>query len=126
MRLVLEMPGALRIARVEAGTHLFFSSSGQIAPLQVRVIALAAGREPLQAAEADRVEHQVWRENLDAGRATLDEDPWRLGPVLRIYDASGGTLDLRSGMMVPTGTPTADELRAFILSQLPVPAEVCG
>ena len=126
MRLVLEMPGALNIARIEAGTHLHFSSSGQIAPLQVRVIALAAGQDPLQAAEADRAQHQSWRENLDAGRTTLDEDPWRLGPVLRIYDEHGGTLDLRSGMIVPTGTPTADELRAFILSQLPVPAEVLG
>ena len=126
MRLVLEMPGALKIAGIEAGTHLYFSSSGQIAPLQVRVIALAAGQDPLKAVEADLAEHQSWREKLDAGRATLDDDPRRLGPVLRIYDEHGGTVDLRSGMIVPTGTPTADELRAFILSQLPVPAEVLG
>lgn len=126
MRLVLEMPGALTIACIEAGTHLFFSSSGQIAPVQVRLIPLAVGQDPLEASEADRAGHQLWRDNLDAGRTTLDEDPWRLGPVLRIYDAHGGTLDLRSGMIVPSGTPTADELRAFILSQLPVPSEVCS
>jgi ATP-dependent Clp protease ATP-binding subunit ClpA len=122
--LVLDMPGALTLARVEEGTHLFVSTTGEIEPVQVRVLPVAFGADPLVAAAADRAAQDRRQAELGAGRAAPEDDPWRIGPVLRVYDARSGVLDLRSGMIAKGGTPAADDLRTFILLQLAPPAEV--
>jgi hypothetical protein len=43
--------------------------------------------------------------------------------VIRVYVEQGGTLDLRTGLMT-LRMPTARELRAFLLSMLPLPEEL--
>jgi len=47
-----------------------------------------------------------------------------LPSVLRIYSDSGATLDIRSGLLARSRLGNA-ELRAFILSALPPPRELC-
>ena len=67
------------------------------------------------------MKERQWRASLYEGTAAGDE-PWPIGPVLRRYDTAGLTIDYRSGLAVRS--PTVDELRRFVVSQLPWPVEL--
>ena len=60
---------------------------------------------------------------LEAGRAGWDEDPFPLGPVVRVYEEPGLVRDLRTGRAIPSPL-RADALRALILETLPLPEEL--
>ena len=68
---------------------------------------------------------EAWVRAPASGKPARSQDPLRLRPVLRVYDAEGEgmTFDLRTGMLTP-GKPTEDDLRAWLLSQLPLPPEL--
>jgi ATP-dependent Clp protease ATP-binding subunit ClpC len=93
--LLLEGPLAARIALLEAGTHLFVSSNDGNIPIVVNAFQL---REP-------------------------NFDKLELLPVIRIYSESESALDLRSRLLAKGKLGTA-ELRAFVLSALPLPVEL--
>ena len=93
--LLLDGPLAARIASLEAGTHLFVSSSAGNIPIVVS--ACEAGQRP-------------------------DSDKLELLPVIRIYSEFESALDLRSRLLAK-GKLGSAELRAFVLSALSLPAE---
>jgi hypothetical protein len=119
--LVIGGINASLLAGGEAGTHLFYTAQDGLAPIQVAVLPLNeedeetaldryAGRRPqgLQGKEYE---------------ASTNDDWLRFLPVIRLYEAPGVTLDLRSGLLT-LKSPTAAELRAFVLAALPLPDEL--
>jgi hypothetical protein len=117
--LVVQGPHALPLLRMEAGTHLFCPRRGMVEPVLVDVLPLADGVEPTAAVDGRLAERQKWLEALTQGRATVVDDPFRPGPVLRIYEERGEGVDLRTGMTV-----TGEGIIANLLSVLPLPPEV--
>ena len=120
--LLAEMPAAAEVFRAEAGTHLFVPRHANVWPVQVMVIPIGEGEAPADAARRHVAAWDAWREALAAGGATPDADPFRLGPIVRIYDDTA-TVDLRTGL-ASRGFPEPHELRRFVLSQLPLPEEL--
>jgi len=120
--LEIEGPGARTVAEVEAGTHLFLPSFGNIVLTAGNVLPLAPNENAAERIGALQRRCDEWIDALAAGRATLADDPWPFGPLIRISQEGGKTMDLRSGFAVQ-GEPNADELRTMVLSQLPAPQE---
>ena len=92
----LDGPLASVLAPLEAGTHLFVSPDEGYTAL---VVSTCTDMDP---------------------ESTVSRDQ---PPVLRIYSDPGATLDIRSRLLAP-GTLGKAELRAFILSALPLPREL--
>jgi hypothetical protein len=120
--LLLEMPGIAAILAVETGTHVFTPVRGNIVPVQVIVTPIGE-QNALDILQSLRARDHQWRKDLARGAAAPGDDPFPLLPVLRLYDSSSVTVDLRSGL-VATGYPTSEEVRKFVLSQLPLAAEL--
>jgi ATP-dependent Clp protease ATP-binding subunit ClpC len=118
--LVIRGVNASLIANGEAGTHLFYTAQEGLAPIQVRVLPLPEEDEMAAIRKyADAPKQGV--KDKDSEEST-DEDLFQFLPVIRVYQADGVTLDLRSGLMT-LKTPTAQELRALVLATLPLPGE---
>jgi len=119
--------GAARLAEGEQGTHLYFDEDEVIVPVQVVVFPLRPGAGPREAIAEVILERRRWIERLAMDEAGVNDDPYPLGPVIRIYDQCDGqtktTVDLRSGMTAPR-FPTMDDLRAFLSASLELPAEL--
>ena len=94
--LSLDGPLASVLAAIEDGTHLFVSPDEGYMPLVV---------------------------SSHTGIHLVNKTPDGLPPVLRIYSEPGATLDIRSRLLA-RGPLGRAELRAFILSALPVPREL--
>jgi len=121
--LLLEMPAAQALLAAEAGTHLF-SPDLRLVPVQVMVMPLGPDDDPAAIVRAHGQRHTAWRAALAEGRAAVDDDPWPLRPVVRLYGSNSVTVDLRSGLVSTSPLPTSADLRAFLLSQLPLPEEL--
>ena len=94
--------------------------------------ALQAGQEGRPGA-GGRVEHapvpplrpcfddarRAWLERVDRGESALEDDPFPLGPVVRVYDERSATVDLRTRTSV-AGWPEAGDLWTFLGSSLPL------
>jgi ATP-dependent Clp protease ATP-binding subunit ClpC len=118
--LVLEMPGIGSVLSGEAGTHLIYPAHENVLPVQLVVVELQTGEDALAVAARCAAEIKTWLSEVTDGRASPDADPFPLGPVIRIYDPSLATLDLRSGLLCP-GLPRGDDLRRMIVAGLPPP-----
>lgn len=77
------------LAMTEVGSHLFCPAHGNAVPVRVDVV-------------------DSW--------PFTPADPFGFGPVLRIYAAGGSTIDLRTGLVAPTGDAAA--MRTFTLAGL--------
>jgi len=119
--------GAARLAEAEQGTHLYFDENEVIAPVQVVVFQLRPDARPREAIAEVILERQRWIERLAMNEASVNDDPYPLGRVIRIYDQCDGqtktTVDLRSGLTAPR-FPTMDDLRAFLSASLELPMEL--
>jgi ATP-dependent Clp protease ATP-binding subunit ClpA len=111
--------GASQIAAAEAGTHLFYLPQGRLAPMQVNVLSL--GEQDEQTALREVAEKNKNRLHRTEGDGNGESSALPL--VVRVYEADGVTLDLRSRLLT-LKPPTAEELRAFLLAMLPLPDEV--
>jgi hypothetical protein len=118
---VLRGPHALAVARLEEGTHLVAPAHESLLPLQVA--ALPVTTTPGEAVAAYLGSRVRWLDDLAVGRAAVADDPFRLRSVVRVYEENGPTVDLRSGLLTK-GKPAGDDLRAFVLAALPLPAEL--
>ena len=121
--LVLQGPHATSLARVEMGTHLVRPAHEPAVVLQVVAIPLADGADARATLAALAESRRDWQDRLEAGRAGWDEDPFPLGPVVRVYEEPGLVRDLRTGRAIPSPLK-ADALRALILEALPLPEEL--
>jgi hypothetical protein len=118
--LLLEGPCAQLLAEVEAGTHLFFARTMRV--LQVMVVPLKS-EEANRALEEHWARRELWLSELAAGRAAAQDDPFLLGPVIRIYDEKKSVLDVRSGTLTAEAATSAN-LSDLILARLPVATEL--
>jgi hypothetical protein len=116
--LVVSGPHALAMASLEEGTHLFCPPHANLVPVPVWTLAAACN----DVAEFSH-RRREWLRALADGSGRVEDDPYPLPPVVRIYNADGPTFDLRSGLSAP-GNPTPDDLRTFLLATLPPPPEL--
>jgi len=121
--LLAEMPAAHRVFAGEEGTHLMMTATSRIVPAQVMLIALAEGQDPLPAFKVHIERWDRFRAALARSEATPSDDPFRLRPVIRIYEHSSAAMDLRTGLVIRSFPEPAD-MRRFILATLPVPPEL--
>ena len=114
-------PGIWPLAIAEAGVHVFCRQHENLLPVQVSVTAATDGSATDQvAALVNR--RQQWLDRLATGQLAAAEDPDPLGPLVRLYDEAGPTLDLRSGLSVP-GFPSWEQLKWLLLSGFALPQE---
>ncbi|HEY7116530.1 MAG TPA: AAA family ATPase, partial [Tepidisphaeraceae bacterium] len=118
--ILLEMPAIARLIAGEAGTHLLHATGETVTPVQLMILPLSPEQDPQAAARQHLAARRQWRHQLATGRSSPDDDPWPLGPVIRIADPALATLDLRSGLLCD-GLPRGDDLRRFALASLPIP-----
>ena len=121
--LLLKGGHALELARLEEGTHLVAPVHETLVPLQVCVLPVESGATPAAAVMAWQERRRDWLGRLCAGTAAVEDDPFRLLPVIRLYHERGSTFDLRSGLLAPT-MPGAEVVRRFLLAALPLPPEL--
>jgi ATP-dependent Clp protease ATP-binding subunit ClpA len=119
----VEMPGCRRIFAGEEGTHLFLPAAGGTLPVQVFVFPLGADDAGTMIARKIYARRAAWRTGLNTGSGEMREDPFRLAPVVRVYDATRGTVDLRTGAVAPAEASALD-VRRLMLASLPVPIEM--
>ncbi len=115
--LIIKGRHAEKIARLEEGTHLFINTIDNFVPLQVMAVPLADDEDAMAAYQACYNKRDAWLEKFALGEASIEDDPLRLMPVIRIYDEKGLTLDLRTGLIV-NGKPEIAEMRAILLTAL--------
>jgi hypothetical protein len=116
--LVINGVNAAPLAQYEAGVHLFYAAQGGLAPVQVDLLRLPEGDELMAIRDfAERLKLRFKQQEGDEASSAMG-----LPPIIRVYEIEGATLDLRSGLMT-LRMPTANELRAFVLSHLPMPYE---
>lgn len=108
--LIVSGPQAHTLARIEEGRHLFCPAHEGLVPIEVRFLALADDGEANSLFD---------REDLNLGETTAPSD----AVTIRVYEENGVALDLRSGLMTMR-MPTPQELRALVLSILPLPEEL--
>jgi len=121
--LVLRGPQAMRVAEMEAGTHLICPAHTSIVPLQIIALPMEVGDEPQTVLKSAQQKQQEWRVLMGRGEATSDTAPFAFGPVVRVITENGNVLDLRSGLMSPS-PPTAAMLGGLLLATLPLPEEM--
>jgi len=119
--LLVEFPSAATVLTAETGTQLFTPPHANVVPVQTIVLPLADGDDPVRRLGELAAQRRRWRDDFCGNKAPADTDPFQLGPVIRVYAAV--TADLRSGL-VAAGVPRPEELRKFILTQLPLPPEL--
>jgi hypothetical protein len=116
--IVLHGAHALALARPEAGLHLFEWDHSALEPFQVDVLPLPSDGDPAAAAGAWLTNRRCWLDDLRAGRAAVGDDPFAVGPVVRIYD-DRNAIDLRSGTTAPH-----EQLAVLIRAGLTLPMEM--
>jgi hypothetical protein len=125
--IVMEMPGIARIMAVEQGTHEFLDKSRGMILVQAIVMPLERADLAGDVLRSARETEERWRSRLretsERSESAGDDQPFPLGPVVRMYDASSLTADVRSGLAC-RGLPAGEELRKFVPSQLPWPGEL--
>ncbi|MBI1918951.1 MAG: ATP-dependent Clp protease ATP-binding subunit [Planctomycetes bacterium] len=111
---------AVSLARVEEGTHLFSPLHGGLVLIQVHVWPVPDGVSPEEVLREKLDARQRWQQELAEGHVSVDDDPFRLLPVLRIYNEDGTTVDLCTGLLAKTMPP----LGPFVVGTLPLPPEL--
>jgi ATP-dependent Clp protease ATP-binding subunit ClpC len=98
--------GLYEFFRMEEGFHLFFFAS-RFVPVQVRVLPVPPGADAVEIARREIEAHDRWTEDYAHGGAREEDDPFRPGPVLRLYAPGAGKegriTDLRTGLIAPLG-----------------------
>jgi ATP-dependent Clp protease ATP-binding subunit ClpA len=116
--LTAQGPHALPLLVREAGVHLHCPEHDPVLPAQVLVLPVPEGLGPDAVVRHWLEARGGWLKALARGEASVEEDPWRPGPVIRVWSKRGGVLDLCTGL---TGDAS---LAACLLASLPLPPEV--
>jgi ATP-dependent Clp protease ATP-binding subunit ClpC len=106
----LDMPGIARLMVAERGTHLF-SGWGRNAVVVQVIVTPTGDRDAATVLAAQQAAERSWHRDPNG------VDPFPLGPVVRVYDGAGLTVDVRSGLAV-RGLPSADDVRRFLVAQV--------
>ncbi|HEY1859163.1 MAG TPA: AAA family ATPase, partial [Gemmataceae bacterium] len=114
-------PHARVVARNEAGTHLFFPAHAPVEPVQVLGVPLEEGMPPVAALREWQARREAWQEAVGRGAVSVDDDPLRPGPVVRVYDPRNFFVDSLTGA---TSETSGHDLAACMLAALPLPPEI--
>ena len=115
-------PGAWPIVTAEGGVHMWCQFHEHLQP--VALWAVPRNDQPGLAQFAALIdERRQWLERLARHADSGEADPWPVGSIVRFYDESGPSLDLRSGL-TSAQLPTPAEHRTWILAGLPLPPEL--
>ena len=121
--LVMEGASAGPLVRNEVGTHLMVHGQGSLIPIQVGMLPPGGPNDEGRGTGALRRRfddtQRAWLDGVDRGEATLDEDPFPPGSVVRIYDERTATVDLRTRLSV-AGWPEAGDIWTFVGAGLPL------
>ena len=95
--------GLFEFFRPEAGIHLFMETFGGMLPIQVRVLGSLPGVSSAEVVSLDQAARRTWEDGFEEGRLGEEDDPHRVGPVLRLYvppgeGEVGNITDLRTGL----------------------------
>jgi len=120
--LLVTGPGIWPLTMAEAGVHLFCRQHENLLPVQVSVF-VADQRTLAEQIETQLGHREQWLKQLATGQALVADDPLPLGPIVRIYDESGPTLDLRSGLSL-SAYPTPADWKRLVLAGLSLPPEL--
>lgn len=112
---------AAAVAQLEEGVHLYTTDANFVA-IQVLNVPVTDDESAVQAWQRLEARRADWLNRLATGTARIEEDPWSPGPVVRLYERPGLTLDLRTGDMTD-GTPDNAAWQRFLLGALPLPVE---
>jgi ATP-dependent Clp protease ATP-binding subunit ClpA len=127
--LAVHGPDAWPLIRAELGTHLVCPDKERLVPVQVKGIPFAADES--EESQTERLLADLRHQELqwlaasgstDAAASAVAASPYRFDPVVRVYESDGVTVDLRSGLSLPS-FPSPQELRTLMLAGLPVPEE---
>jgi len=121
--LILEGPGAARLAGIETGSHLFRDSEGQLGVVKMVSVPLSSQEDPVECFLDMHRARRQWLESLEWGKGAIEDDPFGFDPVIRLYEPQGVSVDFRTGFATK-GMPTERSFRRFLLSQLPLPKEL--
>ena len=106
----LEMPGVAPLLSAEQGTHLF-GGWGRAAVVVQVIVTPSGDRDPAAVLAELRATDHAWRQ------AGTGPDPFPLEPVVRVYDAAGLTVDVRSGLAV-RGLPSSADVRRALVARV--------
>lgn len=119
-------PHAWSLAQQVTGTYLFFENHDQLFPIQVDALPWHGSAD--EAAIHYQSRKAKWLERLATGAATLEDEPFPLHQVKRIYSRGlrPKCFDLQTGLTVSTGkeAENAESHRSLVLAALPRPAEL--
>jgi hypothetical protein len=123
-QILLELNGlsAVAIAQSESGIHLDYYPDSQVRVIQVIPIPLHDGQTPVEAWQTMHETRTEWLSALAHGAATITGDPLKPGPIVRLYETGGLTLDMRTGNMTED-LPDARAWRRFLLGAFALPPE---
>jgi ATP-dependent Clp protease ATP-binding subunit ClpA len=107
------------VTQPEVGTHLVCFDHGVIHALQVFVLPLDAGTEPVAFLRDWLQRRRGWLDALARGAAAVGDDPFAYGPVVRIRGTPPGVIDLRTGLTAET-----EDITELLLAALPLPPEL--
>ncbi len=115
-------PGVWPLISAEAGVHVWLRFHEVLVPVGVAVHSL--GEEPAAERLATlQAERSAWLSDVANGHAFPTSDPTPLGKIVRFYDEAGPTLDLRSGISLPT-QPTPSQYKTLLMAGLELPPEL--
>ena len=99
----------------ERGTHLACLPDGSLAPIQVELFEAGGSID-------DRAKELIagrtnWLKSLSTGQSMVDDDPFKLAPVIRVYRFNESTVDLRTGLSV-AGQAHWSDMKHFSMQYL--------
>ncbi len=109
------------LGEVCCGTHVDCLADDRLVPIQIILLPRIDGESLRDVAARFERQRAEWINDLAAGKSFLPDDPFPLGPVLRITATTPGreaTVDWRTGLTLAS-TMSAADLRALILAALP-------
>ena len=116
--------GARNLLSFEKGTHLVWLSSKRFGLVIVDVVSVENEEHGLSILEEREKNSRLWLYDLVAGQSKVEEDPFPLGPIVRVYVEKGRTIDMATGLSLTTTLPSPKELETLLLTRLPLPEEL--
>ncbi len=106
------------LACLEVGTHLLSPRHASFCPVGVYCQPVPAGTTPEAILQQQTEQYRQWRSQLAAELGSLDSNPFRAGPIVRLYVEGQTTVDPRTGLL-GADLPTPEQLASFLLATLP-------
>ncbi len=116
--------GAYNLLNFEKGSHLIWLEKGRFGLVVVDVVAVGDQQSAEHILQEREKSARLWIYDLVAGQCTVEDDPFPLGPIVRIYDEKKQAIDLATGLVLSKALPTPKEMETLLMARLPLPPEL--